>query len=99
MVDIPDLDGNGLTRQRPDLGLLLVVVREDPRFRHRVASDWRQGGLMEDSKEGEPRGGKSEARPRRIGPSEQGGRGLDSPEISGNQYGSPLYLVKSYRTM
>lgn len=44
MADIPELDGDGLMRQRPDLGLLLVAVREDPRFRHRVASDWRQGG-------------------------------------------------------
>lgn len=76
-----------------------MEVKEDPYLRHSLASDWRQGRLMEESKGGEPRGGKSEARPQRKGPSEQGWEGLVSPEISGNQYGSPLCPMKSYRTM
>ena len=32
-------------------------------FMHSLASDWRQVGLVEESKEGDPRRGKSEARP------------------------------------
>ena len=32
-------------------------------FMHSLASDWTQVGLVEESKEGDPRRGKSEARP------------------------------------
>ena len=67
-------------------------------FRQSLVSDWRQEGLVEGSKGGEPRGGKSEDRSQRQGPSEQGGRprlSIDPRKLIWRS----LYLMKSYRMM
>lgn len=66
-------------------------------FRHILASDWRQEGLVEASKVGELRGGKSETRPQKKRLFTIRWEGLDSPESPGGQYGGPSFLMKSYR--